>query len=122
MNLYYYFFYKIYRFTKKLGNWEVAESAMYALCTLEAINLTQLLLVTGVLTRETEHYDKFLLGAICVLLIGINYYLFLRKKKYLEIEKQFKKEGKTQKLFGDVVVTIYVVFTLCFTLFLPRFL
>ena len=86
---------------------------MMALCTLEGINILKLLHLTKFVPLKTgyPYDDKIVLGAICVLLIAINSYLFLRKKKYLEIEKSFKKESKTQKIIGDIVVSIYAIAT-----------
>lgn len=113
MKYYHYLYYKIYCGLRNLGNWELADKAMMALCTLEGINILKLLHLTKLVPLKSgyRYDDKIVLGAICVLLIAINSYLFLRKKKYLEIEKRFKKESKRQKLIGDIVVSLYALAT-----------
>ena len=92
----------------------MADKAMCALCTLELLNILKIGLtfkfipITG---EGLDSYYKVEVIVMCLILLAINSYLFLRKKKYLEIEKRFNKESKTQKLVGDIVVSLYALAT-----------
>ncbi len=114
MKYYQYLFYKVYSFTKKLGNWEVAESAMYSLSVLESLSLIRIgyfFKLFPLTYYDSNSYYQTDAIIICLVLWGINYYCFLYKKKYKEIEKRFKKESKTSKVIGDIVVSLYAIGT-----------
>lgn len=124
MRLYSYLYYKIYCGLRNLGKWDLPFKSMVAISTLEGFNIVELFFVTGIFPLKTRFsYDyKILSLLICVSLIILNSYLFLRKKNYLQIEKNFKKEPKNQKIIGDIFVTIYVIITIGFMFYLPRFI
>ncbi len=111
MKYYQYLFYKVYSFTKKLGNWEVAESAMFYLSILLEINILKIAYIFKKPLLGSVNYDKIFF-ILYFIIVGINYYLFLHKKKYKDIEKRFKKEGRVSKIIGNIVVFIYFIGTM----------
>ena len=110
MNPYYYLYYKIYKFTSKLGKWEVAESAAYGMTTLIVINF---------ITLFSKYIDKGYIALIgfAISIYSINHFLFPYKKKYLKIIEKHQSESKLQSKIGGAIVILYVIATFV-TLFL----
>ena len=109
---YYYLFYKIHVFTKKLGDWYVEDSSLAGLCMLQALQIS--VIYIDLIGKENMNKDKdfYIIGLITIFLMILNYFLFLHKKKYKEIEKWFKNESNTQRIIGNIIVSVYVIFSL----------
>ncbi len=110
---YYYLFYKIYRFTQRLGNYEVSFSAMLGLSFLLFLNINAIYVSLFPVTKVNfnDHYSMPLIIVYIIVFI-INYFLFIYKKRYKEIEKQFKNESKKNKRIGSLVVIVYAIISL----------
>jgi hypothetical protein len=117
MNIYNYLFYKIYIFTKRLGNYEVAYSAMLGMSFLLILNVFQLIKVVGFDENRYEQLKPFVLG-IAALIIVLNYFLFNHNGRYLKIVNYFKAESNLSRIAGNTIVFLYVVFTFGFILLL----
>jgi heme/copper-type cytochrome/quinol oxidase subunit 2 len=49
---------------------------------------------------------------MCIVIMLLNYFLFIYKRKYREIIKKYKKESEKSRKIGNSIVIIYVIFTL----------
>ncbi len=106
---YYYLFYKIHKFTSNLGKYDVAFSSITGLSGLQMFNIITIILSMPSLEKVfIAHYKLYILF-ITLFFFIINYYLFVYKDKYLEINKKFEKESKQRKIIGDFVVATYVI-------------
>ncbi len=116
MNIYYYLFYKIYVFTKKLGNYNVAFSAVLGMSFLLILNLAPIVKILGVNDSNFTSIKPTLL-VLGLAVIFINEFIFMRKKKYRSIIKSFSEESERSRIIGNVVVTLYVMLTFSIILF-----
>jgi uncharacterized membrane protein YidH (DUF202 family) len=114
MNIYYYLFYKIYRFTQKLGNYDVAFSAVFGLSFLLGLNFLVIFikLFPATLENLNEYQYKIPLLIFFAAILISNYFLFVFKKRYEDIEKQFINESKRKKRIGNFIVVAYVIISL----------
>ena len=114
MNFYYYLFYKIYRFTQKLGRDDVAFSATVGLTFLLGLNLIVISfkLFPATVKSLNEYQYKIPLLIVSGAILIINYFLFVFKKRYEDIEKQFINESKRKKRIGNFIVIAYVIISL----------
>ena len=117
MNIYYYLFYKIYRFTQRLGNYDVAFSAMLGFSFLLFLDINTIYISVFPVTNINfnNHYRTPLIILYIIVFI-INYFLFIYKKRYKEIEKQFKNESTKNKRIGSIIVIVYVIISLSLVL------
>lgn len=117
MNIYYYLFYKIYRFTQRLGNYDVAFSAMLGFSFLLFLDINTIYISVFPVTNINfnNHYRTPLIILYIIVFI-INYFLFIYKKRYKEIEKQFKNESTKNKRIGSIIVIVYVIISLLLVL------
>ena len=53
-----------------------------------------------------------------IIYLGICYFAFLRRKRYLDIEERFKKLSEKKQRIGAIAVVFYIVFSLVFSIFL----
>ncbi len=113
MNIYYYLFYKIYRFTQKLGKYEVSFSAMLGLSFLLFLDINALYIILLPVT-QVNFKDQYRIPLIIlyIAVFIINYFLFIYKKRYKEIEKQFKNESTRNKRIGNAIVIAYIIISL----------
>lgn len=112
IRLYYYLFYRIHRFTKKLGNYDVAFSSMAGLSGLLIFNLVSIINLVNPITKSNWGTVKNYIIAFAIIIFVFNYLVFIYKDKYKEIEKTFSKETNKQKKVSSLIVSIYLVLTL----------
>lgn len=114
MNLYYYLFYKIYRFTQRLGKYDVAFSAALGLSFLLGLNFIVIFIKLFAITQGNlnEYRYKIPLLIFFVAILITNYLIFVFKKRYEDIEKQFKNESNRNKQIGNIIVITYVILSL----------
>ncbi len=110
MNIYNYLFYKIYIFTKRLGNYEVAYSAMLGMSFLLILNVFQLMKLVGIHENTYDQLKPFVL-VIAALIIVLNYFLFNHNGRYLKIVNSFKAESNLSRFTGNTIVSLYVALT-----------
>ncbi len=114
MNFYYYLFYKIYRFTQKLGNYDVAFSAALGLTLLLELNFIVIFfkLFPVILENINEYQYKIPLLIFFGAILITNYFLFVFKRRYENIEKEFINESKRKKRIGNFIIMAYVIISL----------
>ena len=87
-------------------------SAAFGLSFLIILNAIVLFMkIAKAINWNYEKYELALLGLV-VAFILINYIIFLKDKKYIEIEKRFKKETNERRILGNILVSLYVILTL----------
>lgn len=108
MKPYYYLLFRIYRFyLDQMKEKDIPLIYVSAISTiLIYFNLLTLLAVIGILVIEVQSYisNKFFVITSLLFLWIANYYLFVRRKKFLEFN--FKKNQK-----GGIFVFIYIIFS-----------
>lgn len=113
-------YYKLYKFAKRTekswnSNMRMPELvAFFSISFLIMINLTCIIVILSKYPLFLKDYKltfiHFILIYLTILLV--NYFLFLRKKKYLLIEKSFEKNTKTKRnstFFFWLYLTITIV-------------
>jgi hypothetical protein len=110
-NIYYYLYYKIYVFTRKLGNYEVAFSATLGITFLISLNISIPILKLLEVDKNIFNSLKPILFILFSSFLLINYFIFNHNNKYKKIISIYKDESKKAKIVGDFVVIIYVIIT-----------
>ena len=59
---------------------------------------------------------------ILIIIIFINYFLFIYKDKFLIIFNKYKDETKSKRIKGIIVAYLYVVFSVAFFIYTKSFL
>lgn len=119
MNLYHYLYYKIYGFTRKLGNYDNSFSAMLGLTFLVFLNITPLLSIMGVSEFLFKKYKPFFY-LFFLMILALNYFIFIFKYKYRAIIVKYKDESKYQKKLGNSLVILYVIVSIIFFIILSH--
>ena len=110
--LYYYLYYKIYVFTKRIRKNEASIATTIGISYLVLTNIIGVSLMIFDRERNNIEFFKPLYIGIIILGFAINYLIFLKDKKYIEIEKRFKKETNERRILGNILVSLYVILTL----------
>lgn len=122
MNIYYYIFFKIYRFVRKMAHkGDIEWNVMFGITVLVGLNFV--VLFSNFLPMSMENFKKdykvwFI--TVVILIFLANYFLFVHNKRYLRILDRFKDESNKQRRIGAVCVILYVILSVS-ALFLPRF-
>lgn len=112
-----YLFYKLYRVSKIMDTDNIPEwKAFFLLVFLEGINLFVLLklfdsYVLSIQLKSLVHY-KLNIIIFFALVTVTNYFLFLKGKKYLSIEKLFMNESRTKRIIGNIGVILYIIISI----------
>jgi len=117
MNLYYYLFYKLSKFINKKGNNEYGP--IFAISVLLSLNIG--LFFTKILPVTQENYQRSYekgVYAIVIMIIILNYILFLNKRRVSEIMNRYQRESETNRKLGNALVILYVVVSLGLIFFL----
>ena len=120
LKLYKYLYYRLYSWNLKTWGMEDAPqwNALLGVSFMMFLNLLllghvlQYFDVNIFLREETPKKEAVAIG---VILLGINYFIFIYKNKYKVIENQFKKETKWQRRKNALLLWLYVI--LSFALF-----
>jgi hypothetical protein len=107
MNYYYFIFYWLYKQLSKLGNWYVERSAHYILTLLVSVNIHTILLLAEIFLFHV-FYLKYIMMLVILLVFAINFYLFIYRKKYLLIIRNFDKRKEIYTR-GTTIVLIYLL-------------
>ena len=110
MKLIDYLFYKLHRFYYRAQG--SRDGAIMAMITIGCLFYLNLVVITGYLGQllmfdliKTD-FESIIAG-VCLTIFS--YFLFIRKKRYIEIEERFKGETKSQKLLGTLSIIFYVI-------------
>ena len=107
--VYYYFFYKIHKFTGKLGKYDVAFSSITGLVGIQLVNIITFILSINFLKEYFLNHYKIYIFFITLFLFTVNYFLFIYNDKYIKIEGKFSNESLQQRIIINFIVTIYVI-------------
>jgi hypothetical protein len=108
INPYYYLYYRLYKFAKKVGTGDASWTAILLITVLIALNVFSLLFAF------IDKYWIFILPAklvgvlIAVTLGFINYFIFSPRKKTQAIISRFEGESKQASIIGSIAVLIYI--------------
>lgn len=113
-----YLYYRFYRFWLKSSIAEGATiMASLSLGVLLSINILSVwtLLVTCDLVFLPSKYEFIILmcGVICFLFL-----YFFTKKRYKKVIDNFKEESNSNRIAGNIILTIYIIFTFLFLVFI----
>ena len=114
MRAYYYLYYRIYKFIKKLGNYDIFFMTSYNVTLFESYFFMSIyvLLYKLNIVKKVEFIP--ILIAISIFL-ALNYFIFVYKKRYEQIIKMFQNETKRQKRISSAVVLgIFILNTFLF--------
>lgn len=115
MKWYDYLFYKIYKLTSYLGNKDFyPESIAWffsAMCIW--LNMLAILNFTELKLGKTLT-DKAYVFIFYVVYLLLTFIYFFRKERFKRIVWAYDKEDKRKKIWGTVVVSMYVIATLVF--------
>lgn len=107
MNLYYFLYYRIYKATYRTNKSIIEWSSMFAVSTLIYFNFISIvILVSG--GNMSKDIGKVLFKWSMIGIIGINYLIFIKNKKYVDIVSRFKKNKKANSFIAGVLVLVYV--------------
>ena len=114
MKLYQYLYYRLYSWNiKTWGNEDMPQwNALYGVSFMMFLNLGLIALLLqsfGIDIFSRESIPKKGIIIIALLILFINYFLFIKNKKYLSLKKKFEKENnpKMQKaLAANDTVTV----------------
>ena len=112
--IYYYLFYRIYSLWKKMPGRDHAFLAMVALSLLILYNFITIIGYLNFINSSNINKYKTPLIVFAILVIAINYFIFIFKNKYVTIEAEFINESEKQKFISSIVVLIYVFLTFVF--------
>lgn len=91
-----------------------AFSAMAALSLLILFNIASIIGYFNLINiLNLEKYKKSLI-VFAIMVLVINYLIFIHKKKYEKIETKFINENKAQKKISSFITLIYVFLTFIF--------
>jgi hypothetical protein len=108
MNIYYLIYYRIFKATKKTNRVVVEWTSMVALSTLIFLNLAALLIFIYPDSSKTGLRKEHFILATIVLLV-INYFVFIYKGKYLHIYKTYSKIKWINSFAVGLLVIIYII-------------
>jgi len=122
MKILQYIYYKIFQVHSRGEDNFVA--AFMSVLTISVVFFLNFMIIEGFLIRinlistfiiQTK-FESILFG---VIIIFINYFLFMHNKKYIKIIKMFENEGKKNKLIGNIIVLFYFISTVLLSLLIP---
>lgn len=111
MKLIYYTLYRwsfLFEFSGAQAYWAMSFLAIFV-----NFNVVTLLeLINKISGNSTSISEIGIIGIvlICAIVISVLYLMFVKNKKYLEIEKEFEKKGK-QILKGNIITLLYLIFS-----------
>ena len=119
-NAYKYLYYRIYSFQLRwFGDDDLPEyTAVLSVSLLTWWNIFGLLSAIASLTRfkviDPLNVNKVGFGLGLIFIIGVNSFVFLRKKHYKKIVEQFKDESNLNRKVKLFLIFAYIVFSLVF--------
>jgi len=125
MNGYYYVYYRLYKYSlrteKQWGNSSMPEwVSLFTISILLFLNIGSILMILKNNFVEINP-SNLLVISVVVFIFSTNYFMFIRKKNYLVIEKKFEFETKKSRIINTLLVWIYIIFSfLMFYVILPN--
>jgi len=111
MKIYYYLYFRLYKFAKMVGTVDATWTAMLVISALIFLNIASIFLL--LFKQDVFFINPRILGGIAIILIGlINFLIFIRDDNCSKIIEQFEGEDKKQKNRSAILTLIYVLLTL----------
>ncbi len=108
INIYNVIFFKLYKTSLKTANKDIAEwTTMIAMSILIFFNITSVIVLTKI--YKTGIFNVHSMPIIMIVLLIINYLLFIRDKKYLKIAKEYSKISELKNKILGYIVLFYVI-------------
>jgi hypothetical protein len=109
LNIYYYTYFKLYKFVEKT-NRDVAEwASMIFFSELLWFNIFTILYYLDLLQSDFIKHHAYVSVLVMVLLFIINYFVFINNRRYRKIIKLYSSESKNKNVIGIVLVIIYSI-------------
>jgi len=124
-----YSFYRFYQFMNSVGNGDVAEYyafiLMSVLISLNAFSLISIVYIVSGIKIDIGQGSKLVTGLLFFGLLILFYFLFVRKRKHLEIVNEYGQETTKKKIIGNAFIIGYILISvgllmLCFYLMIQR--
>lgn len=124
-----YSFYRFYQFMNSVGNGYVAEYyafiLMSVLVSLNAHTFISFIYIVSGIKIDIGQDSKLVTGLLFFGLLILFYFLFVRKRKYLEIVNEYGQETIKNKIIGNTIIIGYILISvgllmLCFYLMIQR--
>lgn len=124
-----YSFYRFYQFMNSVGNGDVAEYyafiLMSVLISLNALTFISFIYIVSGIKIDIGLDSKIVTGILFFGLLILFYFLFVRKRKYLEIVNEYGQETIKNKILGNTFIIGYILISvgiliLCFYLMIQR--
>jgi len=108
---YYYLYFRLYKFAKKVGTVDATWTAMLVISALIYLNIASIFLF---LFKQGVFFvnPRILGGSVGIFISFINYLIFIRHDNCLKIIHQFKGENKKQINISTTLTLVYVLLTL----------
>lgn len=116
MKYYYYLFFRIYKFIKKLGNYDIYFSTCLNISTFESF-LFMSIYFTALKNHFPPEMSMIIVISVGIFILLVNIFIFLYKKRYLKIIKMFENETKRQKQISSAIVMLIFIFNLIFLIY-----
>lgn len=124
MRLLDYFFYRIYVICN-LADDDPYDAAVFAALIISCLALINLISIEALLIKfglfpsmEVDSYESVALLGILFCLV---YFLFVRKKRFQDIEDIYKMESKTRKRIGALYFLLFLIFSFVFLFLTTRY-
>lgn len=111
-NPYFYLYYRLYRFAKRVGTVDATWTAMLLITVFVGFNVFTILLL---FFNKNELFflpPKIIGGSLAIIIGIINYFIFIQKDKCMEMIQRFENESELQRIISAVLTIIYIVLTL----------
>lgn len=120
LNTYYYLFYWIYKMTYRTNKDIIEWSSMIALSVLLYLNITSLIIF--LIPKEVVILYKYeVFYGIGLLILIINFFIFIKDRKYLRIVERFKTENKNHFYIKSIFILAYIFLSVYFTIYLIKY-
>lgn len=111
MKVYYYLYFRFYKFAKNAGTVDATWTAMLVISALIFLNIASILFL--IFKQGVFFVNPRILGGTAIILVGfINYLIFIRHDNCFKIIQQFEGENKKQKNISTILTLIYFLLTL----------
>ena len=109
INIYFYTYYKLYKFVEKTNRNIVEWASMIFFSQLLWSNIVTILYYLNFTKSNFFKIYPNIIVLLMVLLLIINYFIFIYKHRYQEIIKLFSNELKSRRIIGTILVITYTI-------------
>lgn len=103
-----YIYFRFYDFLTIFKSYDIYFAVIHVIALLQVIMIIALVPLNSFFSTDVLYKNAYWGSIAYLVLIGINYLLFLRKKRYLQIIAKFEKESKRVKVMGRISVVVSI--------------